>query len=435
MSTVTGRPPDLDRHGQEASAAGAARVHGSRRPGRWAAAAAVVAGIAVAGVAWVASRGPSDPDRLWAEAQAAFRAGRWAEARATLRRVERLRAKTAVDWVLQAQLATAEGRTDEALAALARVPDGDPMAAQAALMAGRLERARNRAAAAEAHLRRALGHDPRLIDAHKELIYLYGLQSRRREADAEFRALARLTPLTHHDLFTWALTHFTSWSPDVATDLQAFIDADPGDRHSRLALAEALLDQPGQAERVVRLLDALPATDPDALALRVGLAFHQGRLADAERLLRDGPRDHPGLARFRGRLAMLRKDPAAAAGHFRAALSAEPYDRVSTFELGQALRLTGREGEAASFLDRYRRLTELYNLVIRVRSPDRENQAPDLLRLGAACETAGLLDEARGWYLLAVGRDPLDTRAQKALYAINHQSDAGPPGRDAGHPR
>ena len=132
---------------------------------------------------------------------------------------------------------------------------------------------------------------------------------------------------------------------------------------------------------------------------------------------------------------MLQNDPAAAVGHFRAALGAEPYDRVSALELGQALRLIGREGDAEALLARYRRLSELYNLVIRVRSPDRENQPPDLLQLGAVCEAAGLLDEARGWYLLAVGRDPLDTRAQSALYAIDHRSDAGQPSRVPDHPR
>ena len=44
----------------------------------------------------------------------------------------------------------------------------------------------------------------------------------------------------HHDLFTWALTHFTQWSPDIVQDLDGFIAADPGDRLSRLAVAELL---------------------------------------------------------------------------------------------------------------------------------------------------------------------------------------------------
>jgi tetratricopeptide (TPR) repeat protein len=377
--------------------------------------------VALAALARLAQR-RADPDRLWVQAELAFRAGRWAEARAGLRTIEALRAKTARDWLLEAQLATACGRTDEALAALARVPDRDGLFAQAALMAGRLERARHRARPAEAHFLRALRAVPDLADARKELVYLYGIQLRRREVDAEFRALARSQRLTHHDLFTWALTHFSSWSPDVAEDLQAFVDADPADRHSRLALAEVLLDQPGQGDRVVRLLDALPATDPDALALRAGLAIHEGRLDEARSIVERGPPGHPGLARFRGRLAMTRNDPASAVDHFRVALGSEPYDRVSTFALGQALSVQGEAKAAESLLARARRLDEVYNLVIRVRSPERENQPPDLLRLAGAFEAAGLTEEARHWYALAVGRDPLDPRAQQGLYRLGMAS-------------
>jgi tetratricopeptide (TPR) repeat protein len=261
-------------------------------------------------------------------------------------------------------------------------------------------------------------YDPNLIDAHKELIYIYGVQLRRREVDAEFRALGRLTRLTHHDLFTWALTHFSSWRSDVADDLQTFIDADPDDRHSRLALAEVLLDDPQQADRVLRVLNALPESDPDALAQRVRLAVLLGRLDEAEAMLAPAPKDHPGLARARGQLALTRKDAAAAAEHFRVALSSEPYDRVSTFDLGLALKLAGDEPAAAPLLEKAKRLNELYNLVVRVRAPDRENEPPDLMKLGGACEAAGLTEEARHWYLLAVSRDPLDRKAQEALYRL-----------------
>jgi tetratricopeptide (TPR) repeat protein len=388
------------------------------RPRRWVVAGAVLAAITgtALGAAWFASRRLSDPDRLWVEAENAFRAGRRREARDTLRAIERLRPRKAVDWLLEAQLASADGRTDDALAAIGQVPKGDPMFGQAELMAGRLERERNRLRAAESHFRKALEFEPRIVEAHKELIYIYGVQSRRRDADAEFRALARLTRLTHHDLFTWALTHFTSWNPDVARDLQAFVDADPGDRQSRLALADILLDQQGQGERVLKILDVLPPGDPEALALRVGLALHQGRLDDARALLERGPKDHPGLSRFRGRLALAANDPATAVEHFKAALSFEPYDRVSTFEFGQALALKGDKAAAEPLLARARRLNDLYNLVVRVRSPDRENLPPDLVKLGAACEASGLVEEANHWYTLAVTRDPLDVKAQQGLY-------------------
>jgi hypothetical protein len=66
-------------------------------------------------------------------------------------------------------------------------------------------------------------------------------------------------------------------------------------------------------------------------------------------------------------------------------------------------------------LTRVKRLDDVYNLVNRVSKPNQENEAPDLGRLGRACEAAGLLDEARGWFALAIARDPLDSDSQKAL--------------------
>ena len=146
--------------------------------------------------------------------------------------------------MLEAQLATAEGRFDDALAAIDRIPDDHPIAAQAYLLAGRIERQRRRIRKAEAAFRHALAIKPGLVEAHKELIYILGIQSRRREVDAEFRTLAGLTTLTHHDLFTWALTHFTHWNPDIVEDLDGFIKADPEDRYSRLAVVELLLERP-----------------------------------------------------------------------------------------------------------------------------------------------------------------------------------------------
>ena len=69
-------------------------------------------------------------------------------------------------------------------------------------------------------------------------------------------------------------------------------------------------------------------------------------------------------------------------------------------------------------MTRARQLDEVYNLINRIKRPGSENQPPDLTRLGRACEAAGLLDEARGWYMLAIGRDPLDTEAQQALHRL-----------------
>jgi tetratricopeptide (TPR) repeat protein len=378
----------------------------------------VVAGLGAAGAAW-ALRDRTDPDRLWNQAETAFLAGHWDKARESLRHLGRLRPPTGLDRMLEAQLATAEGRFDDALGAIDRIPDDHPIAAQAHLLAGRIERQRRRIRRAEAALRRALAIRPGLIEAHNELIYILGIQSRRSEVDAEFRTLAALTTLTHHDLFTWALTHFTHWNPDIVQDLDGFIKADPEDRFSRLAVVGLLLERPEVESYIERILQPLPASDPDALALRINLAFNLGRFDEAERMLTAAPAGHPRISRIRGELALRRRDLDAAIRHFREALGAEPYDRVSPMHLAQALRLKGDVAAAEAHEERVRRLNRVYNLIVRIRSPKHENQVSDLAELGQACEDAALIDEARGWYARAIAVNPLDTQAQHGLYRLS----------------
>jgi tetratricopeptide (TPR) repeat protein len=388
----------------------------------------MLAASALVGMAlWSAILDRTDPDRLWAEAERAFLAGDWDRARSLLWRLDRIRPKTGLDLVLEAQLASADGGIDKSLAALARVPDAHRIAPQAHLMAGRLHRQRKSLPASETELRKALQLKPGLIEAHKELIYILGIQSRRREVDAEFRALAKLTPLSHHDLFTWALTHFTHWNPDIVADLDSFIAADPEDRLSRLAVVELLLERPGDEvdSYVERILRPLPDTDPDALALRITFAFNRGRYAEAERLMAGAPEHHPRLARIRGEMALRRHEIDAAITYFKEALSDEPYDRVSPMQLAQALKLKG-DTAAERYLDGVQKLNKVYNQIVKVRNPAKGNAISDLAELGRSCEDAGLLDEARGWYTLAITMDPLDSEAQKALARLGNSSDSGP---------
>jgi hypothetical protein len=83
--------------------------------------------------------------------------------------------------------------------------------------------------------------------------------------------------------------------------------------------------------------------------------------------------------------------------------------------LAQALKLKGENAAAEAYLDRVQRLNRVYNQIIRVRSPGRQNQISDLTELGKACEDADLIEEARGWYKLAITSNPLDPDAQRAL--------------------
>ena len=92
-------------------------------------------------------------------------------------------------------------------------------------------------------------------------------------------------------------------------------------------------------------------------------------------------------------------------------------------QLAQALRLKGDVAAADVYVDRVRRLNRVYNLIVRVRSPGRENQVSDLTELGKACEDAGLIDEARGWYGRAIAVNPLDEPAQQGLHRLGRSAD------------
>ncbi len=376
-----------------------------------------LATVMSAGTLWFAIPRRTDPDRLWVEAEKAFLAGRWDLAKESLKKLRRVRPRTGLDLMLEAQLAIAEQQPRQAFAALSQISDAHAIAAQAHLLAARLWREQRCVRKAEAELRRALVLNPKLVEAHKELVYILGIQARRREVDVEFHALARLTSLSHHDLFTWALTHFTRWSPDIVNDLDGFIEADPEDRYSRLALVELLLQRTGEEvdAHIDRVLESLPESDPDAIGLRIELAFNRGRIDEAERLLAGAPENQPRIARIRGEIALRRHDVDAAVNSFIQALTGEPYDRVSPMHLAQALQLKGNKAAADVYFDRVQRLNKIYNLIIRVRTPGQQNQVSDLTELGKACEQAGLIEEARGWHTLAISMNPVDSDAQHAL--------------------
>jgi tetratricopeptide (TPR) repeat protein len=383
-----------------------------RRRLRWAVlllALGLTAAIVV--VAWPAT----DPDRLRAQVQSEIEAGRVDRAARALAKLERLGPPTVADWMLRARLAIARGRTEDALAAFARVPDGHSMAIEARLRQGQLELRRDRVAAAEAALQQALRLYPQLVQARRELVYIYGMQLRRTELGAQFRALGELGPLSFSDAFIWSLTQGYPWDPaETVKVLGRFVQADPGDRWSRLGFAESLrqLGRLGEAEQV---LGVLADDDPEARAARVRVALDQGDLAAVERLLAGGPAAHPGLALLRGRMAMLRHDGPAAVSHLRAAWSAAPEDRDVQFYMGQALRLTGDRKAAEPFLQAAEKQDAVATLIARAGTAAGRADPRLPFRLGAACEAANRLPEAKAWCKLAFIRDPLDYEVRSAL--------------------
>jgi predicted Zn-dependent protease len=376
-------------------------------------------GAAVVRHLWQLRVSRQDPTRLgllyaaWNE----FAAKRYDRATSILDRRAAEVTPTPLDWMLRARIAESQGRLSEALGHLRHIPDSDPIGGPAWLKAGQIELARGRARAAEAAFHRALALDPDQIQPRRELAYLYALQRRRAECDAQFRALADRMPLDYVLAFAWCQNFCRIWDPDASRKvLSRFVAEDPDDRPSRLALATSfqLTHQSDDAEAALR---PLPDSDPDARALRVQLAIDRGEIAVAEGLARGGPADHMRLNALRGQLALYGKDPRRAAAHFRAALRRDPEDRDAIHGLGQALRQVGDPGaeellRVASRHDELKRTIQASVTTIRT--------DPKLFdKLGAICESIGRLAEARAWYQLAIRRDALDAEAQQALSRLD----------------
>jgi tetratricopeptide (TPR) repeat protein len=368
----------------------------------------------------------SDPEALWSRAQADLRDGRLDEAERGLARLGRLRQPTPPDRMLRGQLAMAVGRPDEALAELARVPDDHDMAAQVRLLAGQFERRRDRFRFAEEALREAIHLDPKLVQAHRELIIIYGYQRRRSELANEFKALSSLMDLGFQDLFRWGLMQSETWEPlGIVRVLERCVVADAGDRHSRLALSE-LMRGLGALDRAEEALSGLAPDTPEVIAAHVRIALDRNDRGRAERLLASGPPGDSLLARLRGRMALSRGDARTALRHYRIAYEAHPDVHEVLTGLITALRMLGDREALAPFLDLAEKRDRLRLLILQASDkPGRDE--PDLpLRLGDACADLHRNAEARGWYKFAIGENPLNSRAQRALFRLGADDRNGP---------
>jgi tetratricopeptide (TPR) repeat protein len=373
---------------------------------------------------WLRALG-RDPARLdllydaWNE----YNAKRYDRATQLLDRRATETAPTPLDWMLRAQIAESQGRLPEALAHLKKIPDTDRVSAQAWLRAGQIEMALSHAQAAEAAYRRALALDPKRLQCYRELAYLYALQRRTDECDAQFRALSERMALDYVLAFAWCQNYSGIWDPKGNRPvLSGFVAADSTDRWSRLALASSyeLTTDLEQAEAVLR---PLPDSEPEARAQRIQIAIDRGDIPSAEALAREGPADHPRLNSLRGRLALAANEPQKAASFFRAALRADPENRDAIHGLGQALRSLG-DPEADQYLQLANRRDQLRRTI--VDSVTTLKTDPKLFfKLGELCQSVNRLEEARVWYRLAIKRDPLDTQAHQNLARIEQSAPKG----------
>jgi tetratricopeptide (TPR) repeat protein len=422
VSALTGRPVHSN-GGRRQLTVGSDTISRSPSERRWAWGLVVpilVAGIVGASAWWMWPRRPDrDPMRLGLlrSALEEFNAGRHERAAAILARRQSEGVATSLDWMLRARVAEAQGQLAGALGYLGHIPDADRIGPQARLKAGQIERARHRLRAAEAAFVRAMAIDPDLVQAHRELAYIYALQHRKADCDAQFAGLARLIPLDYKMAFAWGQNEYEIFEPNEAIKaLIPAVAADPDDRWSRLALARdyrAIF----QYDRAEEIIGPLPDSDPDARAIRAQLALDRHDPAVAEALIREGPADHPRLNALRGRMVLQRGEPARAAEYFGSALAREPGDRDAAQGLGIALQAL-RDPRASEYL----RIAALHDQAKRIIVECGQSPRIDvkvLPRLGEICESLGRSEQARVWYRVAIAWNPEDSQAHQGLTRLD----------------
>ena len=105
---------------------------------------------------------------------------------------------------------------------------------------------------------------------------------------------------------------------------------------------------------------------------------------------------------------------------FREALRLDPEDRDANQGLGLALRSLG-DPEAKELLDAASRI-DLLKRTIQDSVTTIQTDPKLFFKLGEICESMKRLEEARAWYRLAIGRDPLDEQAHQALARVERAS-------------
>jgi Flp pilus assembly protein TadD len=389
--------------------------------------AAVASALAIAaGLAWIGARGlRHDPDRVRVNLRDDLLRGRVESAEESLAWLAGHDRLTPPDLMARARVAQLRGRPDEALAALADVAGRDAVAARARLMAGLIQLDKNRARLAEASLRQAVEIDPELRQARYELIQIYGRQQRRAALDEQYHALIG-RGLDVDRLMFWAMSRNAAWNAASDTRvLESWVEADPGDRDSRLALASGLRGS-GRVDRALEVLVPLGDSDADALALRAQIALDRGEREEAARLLAGPPPSHAGLSRLRGLLALSRSDARTAVRELVRACRLDPDDRQTIVSLGIALTLAGEADAARPILAAVGRLRAYDEVVARLGA--HEGDGPALYQqIGAAAEAVGRRAEAAAWYGLTIARDPLRSDAQQALFRLGPSATDAPP--------
>ncbi|MDB5352414.1 MAG: Peptidase [Planctomycetota bacterium] len=380
--------------------------------------------------------------------------GKYAEAEAKLSEIlayepSNPRARLAMADVL---VSREEPDPKEALKLLARVRPAMPsQAAYALVLRGKAEKQLHHPGKAEADWAEALRLDPLVGEAGWLLLELYYTENRVGEARQLALRLSRNEP-NARDRVRLLLEpiRFDAQPLAAAGIIPLFKEAvanDPDDRPAALAYYRAKARDGTGIEEAVTALRALVQRHPDDLACWAGLLDALDRTGDLdgmEKVLTSMPTalaSGSQIARFRGRLALARKDYAGAIAEFEAALSQNDSDRELFHRLSEAYKLAGKAAEAEATKAREADIeaarVELRGIKGREEEEGRPglfedaSQRPDLgvrfdpvlyKKLASLRERMRHPDEARAWHKLVLRDLPDDEESLAAVARLGETS-------------
>ncbi|CAN5865087.1 hypothetical protein BH23PLA1_BH23PLA1_24100 [soil metagenome] len=181
-------------------------------------------------------------------------------------------------------------------------------------------------------------------------------------------------------------------------------------------------------------LEAVAEVFEDDLEGQLALAECRILLGDSagpDELLGPEPDRPDARARWyvlQGRMEEDRGRPEAAIEAYRAALEADPENRVAQYRLAQALIARGETESAKTHLElaehrRERQYTLRYALNRQIRG---SQDAEEFERLGHLCRDVGLLAEAKAWYGEALRLDLSRSSARAARTALESTTELAP---------
>lgn len=310
-----------------------------------------------------------------------------------------------------AEAALKAGRYDAAAERFRRMPGEQGRALDVHLAASRRLLEEGRLSDAERHLRGVLRLNPLHVEANRELARLLNVEGRRTEAAAFQMKLVEMARFSVEELLLLSNPEEPYHDPAVLDRALAAAPDDPMPLVGA-ALPALLNNRPAEAAERLRRAVAKAPRQWEAQAL-LGQAILELGAADEWAAWQQGlPKEADGSAGIwfvRGSWAEKQGWKREAARCHWEAVRLDPNHRRAVYQVGRLLTALGRGEDAAPFLERARRLSELHDLLhpIFTEGP----RVPSMLRAGELMEQLGRPWEAWAWYFAAAAYESQNVEA------------------------